>query len=339
MKKIILATTILLFSSQSFAQTFEVPERTKSVLFKMSALWCNPCGYYNFITEDIYQYNNDSILFVYCHCGEDPFSGSMHNRLNGSVGIPSYNVCGDYLTAWPPSYDTIVDHCSSFLSNAPQANIAFNYSIAGNNITVNTTTKFFQDQTNASDKYYVGAFIVENDLTVYQNQYDNEGYGDQLQNRVLRTVLGNSIEDLGIWGDQIATGSITGGTTFDHQFTGILDPSWVQDNIDVVVVVWKRTNDDFQVLSGEDVQYSTAEIKELGKTEKLALYPNPAKKTVTIVTNEIDENTFVHLYDTSGKLVLKQKLTHLNNNLNIEGVKPGVYQVSYANSFEKLIIE
>lgn len=341
MKKIILTSTLFLFTSQVFSQNFEVPERTKALLLKMTASWCEPCGYYGFITENIYESNSEDILFVNCHVATstvgDPYSGSMHNLLNGSVGIPAYNVCGNYLTAWPPSYDTIVEHSNAFLNETPQANIAFNYTITGNSITVNTTSKFFQNQTSVDDQYYVGAFIVENGITV--NQHINGTYEEQIQNRVLRTVLGGSIEDLGLWGDQIAEGLITAGTTFDHQFTATLDPAWNQSNMDVVVAIWKRSNDVFTVLSSEDVEFSDVSVAEVNGVEIFKIFPNPAKKIIQVTLNNLEGDSNLFIYDVSGKLVFNQVLNQLSTNVNLEQLNAGVYHVSCNNSKQKIVIE
>lgn len=341
MKKIILISTLFLFTSQIFSQNFEVPERTKALLLKMTASWCEPCGYYGFITENIYESNSEDILFVNCHVATstvgDPYSGSMHNLLNGTVGIPAYNVCGKYLTAWPPSYDTIIEHSNAFLDQTPQSNIAFNYTITGNSITVNTTSKFFQNQTSVDDQYYVGAFIVENGITV--NQHINGTYEDQIQNRVLRTVMGGSVQDLGLWGDQIAEGVIAAGTTFDHQFTATLDPAWNQSNMDVVVVIWKRSNGVFTVLSSEDVEFSDVSITEVSTVETFKVFPNPAKKSIQVSLNNLNDASTLWIHDVTGKLMIRQELNHLNTTIDLEGFKAGVYQVSYNNQVQKIVIE
>ena len=259
MKKIYLIILISICIN-AFSQTIEVPERKKALLFKSTATWCGPCGWYHYVTDSIYNNHSDSILFLNGHVATsavgDPYSGPMHNLLNavpGNSGIPHYSVAGQWVDIWPPTYDELMGAAEIFFSQAIIANIAFNYEIVDNNITVSTTTEFFQD---AEGDFLVGAMIVENNIMTYQNTGDE--YVDMLQHRIQRTVLGdqNTYSFGKLWADEIASGPVTAGTKFDHLLSGTLNPDWNYDELEVIVVIWLRptgTEEHF-ALSSEDVE-------------------------------------------------------------------------------------
>jgi hypothetical protein len=65
-----------------------------------------------------------------------------------------------------------------------------------------------------------------------------------------------------------------------------------------------------------------------GEGESLTVYPNPAKGTLTVECHGmVGRRNVLKLYDLTGKLVKEQGFTTPRMELNIEGYKPGVYQL------------
>lgn len=325
------------------AQTLYVTESKKALLFKGTATWCSPCGVYAPVTNEIYANHADSILFVNGHTSgselEDPYSTYMHELINGGGGIPSYSVAGTVVASYPPTVDTLLSVANDFFATPVVANVAFNYSIVGNALTVNTTTKFFQDALAPNDTFYVGVLVVENDLEAEQNL--GSGYVLETQDRVLRTVLGHPVPYLtlneGLWADQVAVGPVSAGTSINRSFTGTLNPAWIQSNLNVIVVVWKRSSGVFTALSAEDVATGVAGLPDEDQSD-FRLTPNPARETVTLQVTENSGPVLVNLRDMTGKLVYSAKLPAGNSTIDVAGFEPGLYVVSINNQVQKLVI-
>ena len=287
MKRILPLTAILfVLSFEIFSQTVNVPKRKKALLMKMTATWCGPCGYYHPITDNIYHQHGDSIVFINAHVSSsdvgDKYSGDFHNALNGNgEGIPSYNVDGIKQPSWPPLENAILDSARRFLKRPVVANVAFRYQITGTQLSVQASVKFFV--ADKADEYYVNVFVLENSITTKQKV--DVTYETLVQDRVSRGPImsGNS----GIWGEKIASGSIASGKFYDVTFNSTLQSAWIKNNLKVVAVLWKKTNNKYYVLSAEDVPDKTNGITDpgVGNLAELVVYPNPASEEVNVSVN------------------------------------------------------
>jgi len=85
---------------------------------------------------------------------------------------------------------------------------------------------------------------------------------------------------------------------------------------------------------------NTEDIKSLN----LTVYPNPANYSVTIQSEEIIENSIIHVTDLSGKLILSEQVTQLlTYNINCDAWGNGTYIITVSDINEnksslKLII-
>ncbi len=333
MRKIYVLIFVLI-SANLFSQSLEVEESKKALLFKGTASWCGPCGYYHGVTDEIYNNYSESILFLNGHVATssvgDNYSGDMHNLLNGAGGIPSYSLSGVHLALWPPTVEMILEESEVFFANPVIANIAFNYEIVGNELTVNTTTKFFQDA--SADNFYVGAMLVENNILV--NQKVDDVYEEMLQHRIQRTVLGELI-DLGegkkLWADEIATGAITAGTSFDHSLSATLNNSWDVANLELIVVVWQRTGVEFRALSSEDVPQIIDAVSDEQEELEFSIFPNPCNEVLTISMEE-GGDTEITIIDNLGRVLKQETSSTTITNIDVSQLEKGVYFVKISNA-------
>ena len=333
MKKFYLIFLVLL-SINAFSQTLEVPESKKALLFKATANWCAPCGYYHYITDEIYTNHSDNILFLNGHVASssvgDPYSGEMHNLFHNAGGIPSYSLSGVHLTDWPPTVDMILDEASNFFASEIGANIAFEYDIVGDELTINTTTKFFQNL--SADNFYVGALVVENNIEVSQD-IDGE-YEDVIQHRILRTVLGD-LNDMGsgrkLWADEIAAGAVSSGSFFDHTLTKTLDSDWNYEEIEIIVVIWERNGDVFTALSSEDVAASVLNVNTADKLSSVKIYPNPVGERFNLELNNLSYSK-VSVSDQLGRNIqtINPDCDHII--IDVSSFEKGVYFINIKDS-------
>lgn len=322
---------LAVITMNGFSQNFEVEEQKKALLFKATASWCAPCGDYHGVTDEIYNNHSDSILFLNGHVATstigDPYSGDMHNLINEGGGIPSYSLSGVKLADWPPTIEMILNESASFFGSPIIANIAFDYHISGDELTINTTTKFFQDSD--ADNFYVGAMVLENNITVSQNH--STGYETQTQHRVQRTVLGTLI-DLGegkkLWADEITTGSVASGSTFDHTLTRSLSSAWDYTEIDIIVVIWQRIGDEFLALSSEDVaQVIDGNDNGLEKLTAIEMYPNPAQGYFNIRFDKF-RGAQVIITNQLGKEIERIQANRSDLRIDIKDYEKGLYFVT-----------
>lgn len=339
MKKLGLLFFILI-ASNTFAQTLEVPLQKKALLFKATASWCTPCGFYHYVTDEIYNQHSDSILFLNGHVATsevgDMYSGDMHNLLNGGGGIPSYSLSGVHLADWPPTVEMILNEASNFFASDIVANVAFQYEIAGDELTINTTTKFFQDAT--ADKFYVGAMVVENNILV--NQQMEGGVEEMIQHRIQRTVLGE-LNDMGegkkLWADEIASGTVAGGSVINHSFSQTLNSEWNDDELEILVVIWQRVDDTFIALSAEDVECASGTgISNRALTSAVTVYPNPVTERLNINLNNMKNSTLT-ISDQVGRVVYTAVPVNNNCIVDVSHFNKGYYFVTILDDTHRMI--
>jgi hypothetical protein len=72
-------------------------------------------------------------------------------------------------------------------------------------------------------------------------------------------------------------------------------------------------------------------IKELVEN-KIAIYPNPTNKTVTIDLGVSDlNNATIEIFDLLGKTVYQQKVTSKVHAINLAQIQNGIYIVKFSN--------
>jgi len=320
-----LFTFLILFLgtiNTSTCQTLDVPFQKKPLLIKATATWCTPCGDYLWITDSIHNTYSDSIVFINAHVSSstigDPYSGDFHNEINDGGGIPAYNVDGTKIQDWPPTLSSIMNFANAQFDSVIVANIAFNAVFSGNSVTVSTTTKFFED---ATGEFYVNVFLLENELVADQS-FEN-GYESVIHERVSRGPImdGNS----GMWGELIEVSSATLGTTYDVSFTANINPLWNTDHMEVVAVIWQKSDGVYKVLNSEDKDANTASLLQTSNLLKLEVYPNPTTSNITI-SGLVGEQEF-EIMDLAGKVVLTGVLAESSNTISLVTLPKGSYHL------------
>jgi hypothetical protein len=105
---------------------------------------------------------------------------------------------------------------------------------------------------------------------------------------------------------------------------------------DVVLTAGKHTMRVFMGDGAFNFNYINIKRKEVstvmgtspGEGESLTVYPNPAKGTLTLEYPGVPgKKSTLKVYDPTGKLVKEQAITAPRTEVNIEGYKPGIYQL------------
>jgi hypothetical protein len=112
-------------------------------------------------------------------------------------------------------------------------------------------------------------------------------------------------------------------------------------------IVWDSTiniTESNYGIYGKFIEYSSG-LNEIMNSEKLIqLFPNPATDDISInVANVVKINVVLTIYDMTGEKLKTIKLTHENQNININEIKNGIYLVEIKSKewteIRKLIIQ
>lgn len=87
-----------------------------------------------------------------------------------------------------------------------------------------------------------------------------------------------------------------------------------------------------QVDFNNSASYSATKIISLSSTEKIAVWPNPAKDMINVQTNGYQTSVTMEMYDLFGKKMLTKSLQPGNNSINIAGLPAGTYIVHSQNA-------
>lgn len=141
------------------------------------------------------------------------------------------------------------------------------------------------------------------------------------------------------YGDSLLVGITTDTAQFGIRIDKSLAPhyTWVQKTVlftpsiaatDITAkVAWDDSPDDCWILVDEFVLTNLVTgVQELGLTEEIQLYPNPALQEVTIKVEKPLQDVRLELYNMNGQLVLLKEFTFLEQEkLDISNLAIGVY--------------
>jgi thiol-disulfide isomerase/thioredoxin len=221
----------------------ETPKQ-RAVGIYFGGTWCPPCGAYGKpAKEQLVNQLGDDVILISCQVNgstADPMNNADANSFAAGFGVTSVPILytgggnGVMQGAGGSSVmaTTVISNANAILTLAPSANISATYSISGSSVTVNTTTKFLQDQT---EEYMVGAYLLEDGITATQSS--DGSTNKNIHDHILRTKLSTAI-----FGDAIGS-NLKKGDSKEKSFTGTINPSWNSSKLSVAVVLWRKNTD------------------------------------------------------------------------------------------------
>lgn len=222
-------------------QGIVVEEKNTSVIHKFTGTNCYYCGdwgwpmFTDIINEHhgidavcIGSYSQNQFAALLIH----PFATAMDKRLPVTKGYPTF--ASNFYDAWTGANtlqgmkDNVNNKVNEHKAAPVVVNSGLTYKVEGDNIIVNTRTKFFKD---ANGEYNVSVIILEDG--VIANQAGPNGGPNASHHLVLRASNGD-------WGNTILSGTATAGTTFDKEITIAKHASWNMDKVQVAILIWKK---------------------------------------------------------------------------------------------------
>ncbi len=125
--------------------------------------------------------------------------------------------------------------------------------------------------------------------------------------------------------------TVTGGTIVLGQGTNVIEVVWDQFITGVGEIQMTWTN----VYGCESTQFYAVSVDVSVQeifASNLKIYPNPTRDLVNIQWDFMNENTYLSLFDNTGKLISTQKLNNQTLHiLDLSGYENGVYQLRLSN--------
>jgi hypothetical protein len=306
-KKLLLSCLLAIFYFQISAQIV-VPEEQKTLITKVSATWCPPCGGWAWdFFEELIEDNEEKAVLVVAHYSGDLFNTTADEIADNfnAVFQPAFflnNTLQSSLNSGNASTKRgeFKDEIDANFMNAPLANAGFELALSGKDLTITTKTKFFQP---TSGEYYLGVYVIENGVI---NTQAGRG-SDAVHEKILRGAA-NTDET---FGTLITNGSVDANAEFDHTFAMTLGDNWNTDNgdhLEVIAVIWEKVGDDYNFINtniSTDFAMPVATNDLAADVSSMNIFPNVTSTQSTIaidVENEIEDAT-LSLFDLSGKKV------------------------------------
>jgi len=333
MRRFVLLPAILL----SVSSQAQIPvKKSMAIVQKATATWCGPCGQWGWtLHEDVMADNmpaSNPKAFVFTCYGSS--SSNYYNAAAGELtkwgqSYPNWGVNnvnrtafssngGIYTTTTRNTIKTVVD---SFALVDPTASTGFTYSISGNTINVNTKTQFWKATTGT---FKVAVYVIEDSVLGYQNGQSSNVY----HHYVLRGNMGSSV-----YGDQIATGSITANQTFTKNFTfTITDNTWNKNRIKILTVIWKQNGTAWEFFNANSEKSFATGVADIEAVDQLDVYPNPASSVLSVRGALTQQTaTRISLVNAVGQVVYTKEIPYTGNqlseNLDVRNIANGMYML------------
>jgi hypothetical protein len=209
--------------------------------------------------DAVVQQLGDNVVFVDVQRGSSNYGSPSGDVVTSNVKpfatyTPSFWLIDDSVTYSDMSSESKAVNYSRNKYNeleaqGVKAHIAFEYTISGNTLTVNTLTKFF---TQMSGDYYVNIMLLESGFEAEQAGAPG---GTIIASRVLRVIFSgeNGAGDEKFWDTQIANGTTDAGTEVSKTFSTTLNQVWDQTKLTVVATIWYKSGNTIKAISAEDV--------------------------------------------------------------------------------------
>lgn len=309
---------LTLISSILFLIVFNVNANAspRNVLIEyVTGTWCGncPCGHQTINT--ILNQHPNTIVLAYHAFSNDPFRNFNGNEIVGLMGLSSTptSVIDRNVFIGTLNYPLWTATVGDRYATSPEAPVNINivsktYNEATREFTLNIEASALED---LSGQYKITAVIAEDNLIHQQNFYSQCGTPGIVTNYTHNHVTRNFIN--GATGENLNTGGTwSNGQIISKNFQTTIDASWVSENCNVVIYVYREESS----LRESEVQQAVMEsvtgttgISPVNSTtpegfELSQNYPNPFNPNTNIKFSiPEDGNASFRIFDISGKSV------------------------------------
>ncbi len=300
-------TLIIAFSLLAFiGYSQDAPETQSSLITKISATWCPPCGSWGWdLFHDLIEDNEEKAnLIAVHHSGnlETPTSAALANNfmITGQpqffLGNVNQSVSSSSAATKREAIQTAVDEAAG---QAPIVNTGLHpgYFSDDNLIQVSTKTEFFQD---ANANYYLGVYLVNDGYVGFQQ---NQGVSAEHE-KVLVTAFTPSH-----FGEQLTTDTVADGTIIEGSYSIPFDSEWDLQKLEILAIIWSEIDGVYTYVNSNvetDIDIALNNVNLTEAVSDLSIEPTIMTNGLSTINFELfDANEFynISVVDQSGKLV------------------------------------
>lgn len=217
--------------------TLDVEMKNMGVYGLRTATWCGPCGeYLNNSQENFENVKDIAVAMAF----KDAFSGAQSPYANYLFDLLPEMF--DLATSVPTNFQnfnvsvpaTVPEHIDSAVYVNGNYEIEFN----GNEMTINTTTKFFKEYVG---DVYLAPYIIVDSLVGHQNGHPDTP--ETVHMKFVADIAYPSTRDLEAkfaWGYLVSASFVKAGHTVNLQFKAEKRDHWKNHNISIGMIYFKK---------------------------------------------------------------------------------------------------
>ncbi len=310
MKRFILSSLLLVFLNFSISAQIDIPETQSTLITKIAADWCPPCGGWGWdLFEGILEDNADKAIVITAH-----YSGGLQTDAAkafasnfGATGQPRFfvnetdmNANSGNGAAIRQAIQTSVD-ANALLEPLAQTGLLATYSEDESTFTIQANTQFFQA---TEGDYYLGIYYVKKLVIAPQANQGDEAHHHNLLDKELISAGENH------FGNELISGSVP--VNFADESTLIFTANageFDYENTTVVSIIWKKVDDKYFFVNANKTDFElapTVDTKLITQLEQsLSIFPNivTSQFKVNFNTHQLIKNTQIALFNTQGQLI------------------------------------
>lgn len=235
------------------APAITLAEINKPVFFDFTSTGCPGCGSWGAPTFENMSRNlkNDIVpVAVHIKYGDPMITGAskaIANNRTGQYFTPQLwinNTNGVVLSGnsinGSASILKINSEIETFQSIETSMAVGVSQAINGDKLTIRYKTKALK---NLAGEYWIGLYVMENDILYKQNSGAQNPFE---HNHVIR------VSNSGGFGDLIEDEALLSGSETEKTKDFTLNKTWVKDNLYVTVIVWKKEGENFLVVNANN---------------------------------------------------------------------------------------
>ena len=231
-----------------------VEAQQMALINKLTATWCPPCGGWGWdLFEDIVDQASDKAILMgtYGSSTSDYFNvtaDAFKKSFAPTAGWPAFCANGENYTVYSQNggiytdqtRDNIIAKVNEEYNKEADISLAFKLNDNGGNVDIEGKVKAFNT---LDGDYTLGFYVLENGVKGYQAGHPS---GTQAEHKYL---LRGSINDAP-FGNELASGGISGDTQIEINESLIKNNDWNWDNCQVVAIIWKKVGIKYYYVNG-----------------------------------------------------------------------------------------
>lgn len=226
--------------------TLQVEEKNMGVFGLRTATWCGPCGGSLDNSHDVFE-NAKGLAVAMAFkdafsAAQSPFGSLLFDKVGDMFDLPN-SVPSSFQNFNIDFPGSINEHLELEVTVNGNYEIEFN----GNEMTINTTTKFFRNYTG---DVYLAPFIIVDSLVGAQAGHPDTPNTVHMKYVADVAYPSSRTEEAKFeWGYLVSTSEVKAGHEVNLQFKAMKRDHWQNHNISIGMIYFRRIGNEFRFLN------------------------------------------------------------------------------------------